>query len=325
MLKKIEIVGDTEESRRAYWLAQRKNFIGASEIGAVLGLNPYNSPLDVYREKRNLVVKEEGDTGFTRAGKIFEEVIAQQYAIRTGNQVFVDDSIYYNDEFPFLSCTLDRLVETPTGEKGALECKLSVEASLWYDGPPAYYRAQVQQQMLVMGLEWIDLAVVFKENERFKYFHIKRNHEFCEKLVNTARHFWYEYVLKGVPPEPTSIDDCRELYPTYIDGAFLAVENNPFLIDDLKQLKEVRKQIKSLKKAEENIISKVMKIMQENEKLLYKGQPLITWRTSKDGTTVDDKLLAEKFPDIYNQVLKEKSGSRRFLFKDNLLEEKGIK
>jgi putative phage-type endonuclease len=318
-LKKIEIIGETEEERRTYWLAQRKNFIGASEIGAVLGLNPYNSPLDVYKEKKNLIVRKENDTGFTRAGKLFEEVIAQQYAIRTGNQVFIDDSIYYNDDYPFLSCTLDRLVTTPSGEKAALECKLSVEASLWYDGPPAYYRAQVQQQILVMGLEWIDLAVVFKENERFRYFHIKRNDEFCERLVNTAKHFWYEYVQKGIPPEPTSIDDCRYLYPTFIPDAYLAVEDNPFLAEELKQLRDIRKQKKLLEKAEDSIIAKIMTLMQDREYLKYKGQNVISWRTSKDGVTVDTKLLAEKFPEIYEQVLKTKEGSRRFLFKDNLI------
>ena len=36
---------------REEWLRLRKNGIGGSDAGAVCGLNPYSSPMNVYRDK----------------------------------------------------------------------------------------------------------------------------------------------------------------------------------------------------------------------------------------------------------------------------------
>lgn len=39
------------------------------------------------------------------------------------------------------------------------------------------------------------------------------------------------------------------------------------------------------------------------------------WKKSKDSTIVDSDKLKEKYPDVYNDCLKPKKGSRRFSVK----------
>ena len=47
MVEKIPIRGLTREE----WLAIRKKGIGGSDAGAICGLNPYASPMNVYLDK----------------------------------------------------------------------------------------------------------------------------------------------------------------------------------------------------------------------------------------------------------------------------------
>ena len=36
---------------RQEWLRERKNYLGGSDLGAIAGLNPYRTALDVYLDK----------------------------------------------------------------------------------------------------------------------------------------------------------------------------------------------------------------------------------------------------------------------------------
>ena len=65
-------------------LAQRRLGIGASEVGAVLGLHPYQTPLDVYLDKRGLVEPFAGNA-YTRWGLKFEALIAEAYTEEAGD------------------------------------------------------------------------------------------------------------------------------------------------------------------------------------------------------------------------------------------------
>ena len=45
------IIAKTKDMDRKDWLMLRKNGIGGSDAGAVCGLNPYVSPVEVYASK----------------------------------------------------------------------------------------------------------------------------------------------------------------------------------------------------------------------------------------------------------------------------------
>ena len=68
------------------WLELRKGFIGGSDAGAVMGMNPYSSPFAVWAEKTG---KVEGFAGnlTTKVGAYLEDLVAQLFTEETGKKV----------------------------------------------------------------------------------------------------------------------------------------------------------------------------------------------------------------------------------------------
>ena len=50
----MRVMASTNGIERGEWLKLRQNGIGGSDAAAILGLNPYKSPLAVYADKRGL-------------------------------------------------------------------------------------------------------------------------------------------------------------------------------------------------------------------------------------------------------------------------------
>jgi putative phage-type endonuclease len=70
---------------RDEWLAARRTGIGGSDIAAILGLSPWRTPLDVYRDKVDGA--EQPETEAMRWGRLLEDVIAREYAVRAGVRI----------------------------------------------------------------------------------------------------------------------------------------------------------------------------------------------------------------------------------------------
>ena len=74
-----------QQNERADWLERRRRVIGASEIGAVIGVNPYMSKADVWLSKVRGVQVE--DNEHMRAGRLLETVILEMFTEDTGKAV----------------------------------------------------------------------------------------------------------------------------------------------------------------------------------------------------------------------------------------------
>ncbi len=100
------------------WLKERKGGLGGSDIGAILGLDPYRSELDVWADKMNLVPGKTANFAMRR-GTVFEDGIAKLFVHATGFHLEKVGMLHL-DGYPHLLGNPDRLVlET----NGILECK----------------------------------------------------------------------------------------------------------------------------------------------------------------------------------------------------------
>lgn len=75
----------TLKMEQAEWLRYRKKGIGGSDAGAVCGLNPYRSAMDVYLDKISADT-EEIDNEAMRQGREFEDYIARRFMEATGKR-----------------------------------------------------------------------------------------------------------------------------------------------------------------------------------------------------------------------------------------------
>ena len=63
--------------KRNEWLNLRKTGLGGSDAGAVCGLNPYSSPLQVFYDKTSEEVQDK-DSESMRQGRDLEEYVARK-------------------------------------------------------------------------------------------------------------------------------------------------------------------------------------------------------------------------------------------------------
>lgn len=79
------------------WLKYRKGGIGGSDAGAICGLNPYRTAIQVYNDKRTNEI-EEFDNEAMREGRDLEEYVARRFMETTGKKVRRANTMFYDEE-----------------------------------------------------------------------------------------------------------------------------------------------------------------------------------------------------------------------------------
>lgn len=123
--------------------------IGGSEIGAILGLSKWTTPIDLYMKKLGLI-ESQTETEPMSWGIASEHVVARRYQKKTGYKLFpaTDEGYDYKNplihpDYDWWTVTPDRKIIAPEGE-GLLEIKVVGErAAANFGEPPC------QNQMVV--------------------------------------------------------------------------------------------------------------------------------------------------------------------------------
>ena len=149
------------------WLRERKNGLGASDAGTIIGVNKWKTNVDLWKEKVGLIEPEDiSDKPKVKLGHDEEPLIRELFALENPQYKVVYESPYkliFSDTHSFLFCTPDgELIEHATGRRGGLEIKTTeiMNPGQWaeWDGriPQTYY-SQVCHQMLATGWEFVIL------------------------------------------------------------------------------------------------------------------------------------------------------------------------
>ena len=82
---------------REEWLKLRRSGIGGSDAGAICGLNPYSSPMSVYRDKTCEELSDI-DNEAMRQGRDLEDYVARRFMEDTGLKVRRSNMLYRSEE-----------------------------------------------------------------------------------------------------------------------------------------------------------------------------------------------------------------------------------
>lgn len=163
------------------WLRYRKQGITGTDVGAIVGLNPYVSAFEVYQDKISDDIIE-FDNESMRQGRDLEEYVAQRFVEDTGMKVQRANAIYYNEKYPYMLADFDRVI---VGQKAGLECKTvsPYSADKWANGKiPLHYQMQVQHYLGVSGFDcWYVAALIF--GTEFLIRKIERDEELIQNLI----------------------------------------------------------------------------------------------------------------------------------------------
>lgn len=292
------------------WLKYRKSGIGGSDAGAVCGLNPYRTAMQVYQDKVSEEI-EEMDNEAMRQGREFEDYVAKRFMEATGKKVRRANAMFYNEEYPFMLADVDRMV---VGENAGLECKTASPymADKWKDGNiPLSYQIQCYHYMAVSNADAWYLAVVIYGRE-FKYYKIERDEAVIADLIQIEKTFWENHVMKQQIPEPDGSKLADSVIAEYYKNSIADTIPLTGFNEKLERRQELSELIGRMDVEKKKIEQELKLYLGENERA-ENEQFMVTWK-SVQSNRLDEKRLKEEEPEIYEKYKKSVS-SRRFTVK----------
>lgn len=292
------------------WLKYRKSGIGGSDAGAVCGLNPYRTAMQVYQDKISEEI-EEMDNEAMRQGREFEDYVAKRFMEATGKKVRRANAMFYNEENPFMLADVDRMV---VGENAGLECKTASPymEDKWKDGNiPLSYQIQCYHYMAVCNADAWYLAVVIYGRE-FKYYKIERDEVVIADLIQIEKTFWENHVLKQQIPDPDGSKLADSVIAEYYKNSIADTIPLTGFNEKLERRQELSELIGRMDMEKKKIEQELKLYLGENERA-ENEQFMVSWK-SVQSNRLDEKRLKEEEPEIYEKYKKSVS-SRRFTVK----------
>jgi putative phage-type endonuclease len=271
------------------WLRLRAHGVGSSDAGAILGVSPHASALDIWKTK----VGEDADSKpwlepYSDFGTWFEPFLLDYCELTSGRAITAGDDLgtLRSVIWPRAQANLDGL-----DDLGVIE-ELKTSSEIWDEVPPAYV-AQAQHQMYVTGCDEarvrqficpVDRPAVMKLLERgvseqlvaewlfdvgeVVTWVVERDDDYIARLVELEQQFW-ACVEAGV--EPIENDPDGEIDLTDDPKVFAAMKEFAALKTSVAVYKPEMKAVERAKKKARKEIERAVSLLKEKPKRVVVG------------------------------------------------------
>lgn len=304
----------------------RRGFIGGSDIAAVLGLSPWRTALELWRDKTSEHAPAPASHTAARPlkrGLRWEAVVGEMLVEeleRQGHQVemVATNRRYVDKALAHFACEIDFEVRLD-GEQEITNVELKTvhpfKASEWgesgTDTAPVHYVAQAMWGLGITGRSRCLIAALFGADE-VKVFPVERDEATIAAMRERAARFWADHVLPGVAPAPVRLSDLDILHPKESEaGALLA---DAELTAKVLRLRAIDRDIKARTAEAELVEFEVKRAMGECSEVVVGGETVaITWK-ERAYSFLDQAALKEAHPKLVREFTR-KASSRVFTLK----------
>ncbi len=294
----------------AEWHEARMQGIGASDVAAILGLSPWQTPLSVFNTKMG--VPNEIPENLAFFGHALEQPIADWITHKHPEVGEVKEGFAARSTVaPWLTATFDRTTTDDAGRVVPIELKTSSAfgREKWVDGVPLYYAAQVQQQNFILDAPYGWLAVLHGGNEP-ELYKVVTDWEFInDHLIPKTEAFWNDHVLTKTPPDPVTSAEAVELWPGDLE---VTVEGDERLYELWGAYGQMQAEQVEVGQQLDAIKLELQKAMKDAVALTYEGRELFTWRPRAGSTRWDTKQLEKDMPQLAATYKKQGKPTRVF-------------
>lgn len=304
---------------REEWLQNRTKGIGASEAGTVLGLNPWETPYQLWRRKKGIDPPKQENFAMV-AGHLLEDAVAQFYKRESHCHIIkasTDDYTITNTDTPYMRVSPDRTfwrvgATHNEASKSILECK-TTQMQIDADDLPKHWFCQLQMNLGVG--EYKDGALAWLTAGReFGYRDIDFAPEFFGWMKEEITKFWTDYIVGDQEPPAYSAQDVILKSPFSKEGK--TVEATIDIMEQLATLKEIKEKGKALETQQKEIEDNLKLFFGDAESIVdASGRTLATWKTAKASEKFDARKFQAEHPDECKPYIKEVQGARRLLIK----------
>jgi putative phage-type endonuclease len=292
----------TTDQERQTWLALRNTGLGASDMSTVLGLNKWQTPLQLWLEKTGQKPPAK-ETPAMWIGKALEPAADAWFRKETGLDTY-QTGLWQSKDHTWMLATPDRGID---GHNALLELKTTNArmASLWDDEQTSdHAEIQVQQQMAVTNAD-VAYVVVFIGgwNLRFELRVVKRDQTVIDHLTQAGEHFM-SLILEGTPPPFTDTEESGDIDLTYphLEGERRELEKEMVnlyrsyerLTESATSINATRKEVETQRKA---VINQLREHLKGATIPTIDDQPIGVFKTvPRGGYTVTPGSYTRFFP-----------------------------
>lgn len=270
------------EQNTSEWLEWRRAGFGGSDIPIIMGLSPWSTRIQLWKEKTGKEIPDQNKYNFiTDKGHRLEPKARAHYEIQTG--IDAPPALVQRKDNEKFKASLDGF--NPELKKN-VEIKFVGQGEKWKmainEEIPPYYFDQMQWQLYVSGAETCDYVAYNEKDDEIKIITVSPDVERIKEIVKEVKAF-DKLVQTKKEPEPMAKD-------------FIKIKD--------KELRKKIKRFKTLKtrmKKYESEMKDLEKEIKESEHLSdsryeYVGVKIYT--KSRKGSIDYKKVCSEKLKDI---------------------------
>lgn len=260
----------------------RRHRVGASEVAAILGLNEYQTPLDVWMVKTGRKPHFEGNE-HTRRGQRQEAHILQWLEEDLGANLLEDMTGCIHPTVPIAAATPDGYLEFEDRRIELAEAKSTLKTIRDESEIPLSWLLQCQWQMECTGLKKCHLAIFGPMVSNYQRFEIAFDQEFADELLAQVNEWWQVHIVGDKMPELTNEGDVSLLYPQD-DGT--VIEASEAMYRAVCELNALKAQMKDLDAKIQPLRDRITIGIGSAQVVRYGGQWLCSYKTGKNSRTL---------------------------------------
>jgi len=285
--------------------------IGGSDTPTILGMNPYETALELWERKTGRRADPEVTPAMQR-GTVLEAVAAYIYAEKTGRKLRRVNSLLRHAEHPWMTGNIDREIVNDDRGPGVLEVKcpgLQVFGKAKREGLPANYNLQLQHYLAVSKRSWGAFAVFNAEKWELIFFDVNADPELQHLIIVKDAEF-YQHVKDDRPP---IIDATPALNLPTVGPSELVTVDSPEWKEAIERLREAREIKTEAEALEDEAKQTIQQMMDAQGAAVAEGAGArIYWKESPGRVSIDSKRLQREQPEIFAQYAKTGQPFRTF-------------
>lgn len=268
--------------------------VGGSNIGAILGINPYCSPWRLWHEWKNGTATS--DSANTARGRFYENAIAQWFEEESGYRIIKRSAaieVYTNDALPaYFQAAPDReCFAHGEASRAGVEIKDTRKIIDFDDEAtiPNEWFAQIQYYMGVLNRScWY--LVVNDGTKSLKFRRFAFNADYFAKMISDASEWVEKYIFGDEEPPMSTADDVNMAYPQSAAGEKKVGSSVFELCEKVRALnakkREIEKEIDALKNT-------ICAEFDDNDTLVFEGSAVATYKTQAREIIDKNALFAD--------------------------------
>jgi predicted phage-related endonuclease len=281
------------------WHTVRRTGLGGRDIAAVVGLDGWSSPMEVYEDKHG---RGGADSMPTYVGRKIRPVISEIFGELSGLPLADMPGTIQHVTRPWMLATIDVCAVEPDGALAPVECQNRSwrDAAAWEHGTPDAPALRTLWYLATGGYDH-GYATALTDDTQIRWYRIERDEELIAHLIQWCGDWWQRHIVQGTRPRPDGSPATTELLAHLWDvmpGS--TAEVDPLMTAGLLE-EETRLQagIKALNNQLSRVQNRLCAQLGGAEVATVSGRPAYTWRPTgafdEDAFRRDQPELAAEY------------------------------